>query len=60
MPELEIPSVTGHCCRYRFDADSRDLQEYERAMDEAIPQIIEAVRRRQELAEESRTRYLGE
>ena len=40
--------------------DRKDLEEYERAMrEEAIPAMIEAVRRREELAHESRQRYLG-
>ena len=39
--------------------DPADLIEYERAMDEAIPEIIAAVRRRERLAHEARQRWLG-
>ncbi len=33
------------------------LEEYEREMDKAIPEIIEAVEKRQRLADEARRRY---
>ncbi len=36
-----------------------DLEEYERAMDEAIPQIIQSAKRRIGLAEDARRRILA-
>ena len=36
-----------------------DLAEYEHAMDEAIPEIVQAVRNRERLAHEARQRFLG-
>lgn len=39
--------------------DADDLADYEREMDAAIPEIIEAIRRRNRLAHEARQRWLG-
>jgi hypothetical protein len=38
--------------------DPKDLEEYERAMDEAIPQIVAEVQERQRLAQEARVRII--
>ena len=39
--------------------DRADLAEYEAAMKEAIPEMIEEVRKREQLAHESRQRFMG-
>ena len=39
--------------------DRADLVEYEAAMKEAIPEMIEEVRKREQLAHESRQRFMG-
>lgn len=51
LESLDIPGLRP--------VSSADLAEYDRAMDQAIPEIIEAVRRRDRLAHEARQRWLG-
>lgn len=58
--------VLAHSARHPFHGieglkpvDRADLAEYEAAMKEAIPEMIEAVRERERLAHESKQRFMG-